>query len=320
MTVGDEPIRVYTKTGRLVRQKVERTGCGTAVGFRPATSAGATTAWPTKGIVLYCILYCMGWFISIISLLVSLPTKGAGRFITDDFSANGAFLSHAESRERLGPGLPIHTLRIHDADTVGGPGATQATGALDQALLPQGMLAGLAALKADGAIHNISLGMNAHRGHRTVVGGDASWTPAVIIDFIEAAPEGLFDSALLAYGWNLLNQDAYEVMAVCAQNGISVHLAGIFGGGQYPLFNRDGPNFDVDKVAKWEKLANKHSVSLAAVAISFGALPTCVEKVVMGLRSVAELKMNLEAMTEVVPEALWVEAQSLGLLRKDLPF
>ena len=41
-----------------------------------------------------------------------------GRTITDDFSANGAFLSHGESRQRLGEGLSIDTLRIHDADTV----------------------------------------------------------------------------------------------------------------------------------------------------------------------------------------------------------
>ena len=38
--------------------------------------------------------------------------------------------------------------------------------------------------------------MNAH----PAIGGQGGkWTPAVIINFIEAAPAGTFDSALLAY-------------------------------------------------------------------------------------------------------------------------
>ena len=164
LEVGGEPVFIYTKTGRLVR---ERTG-GDSLGWRPAGS-GATGAqqWPISG--------------------------EAPRTITDDFSANGAFLSHGESLQRLAGDLKIDTLRIHDADTVGGPGATQATGALDQALLPQGMLAGLTALKQAGQITHVSLGMNAHLQHRTIVHGDASWKPAVITDFIRAAPPGTFD-------------------------------------------------------------------------------------------------------------------------------
>jgi hypothetical protein len=51
-----------------------------------------------------------------------------------------------------------------------------------------------------GTIAKVSLGMNAHRQHRTVAQGLVSWTPAVINDFVETAPEGMFSSALLAYG------------------------------------------------------------------------------------------------------------------------
>jgi hypothetical protein len=60
-----------------------------------------------------------------------------------------------------------------------------------------------------GAIANVSLGMNAHRQHRTVAQGPASWTPAVINDFVEAAPEGTFSSALLAYGESRPNRVAH---------------------------------------------------------------------------------------------------------------
>jgi aryl-alcohol dehydrogenase-like predicted oxidoreductase len=120
LVVDGEPVYVYTKTGRLIRHRIE-SGDGAEdddeLAWRPAGPAHGPT-------------------------MAQWPAPGAPRVVTDDFSANGAFLSFAESRQRLGGGLAIDTLRIHDADTVGGPGASQATGALDQALLPQGMLAG----------------------------------------------------------------------------------------------------------------------------------------------------------------------------------
>ena len=101
-------------------------------------------------------------------------------------------------------------------------------------------------------------------------------------------------------------------------------------GGQYPLFVPKPE--DADRVAQWEALAAKHGVSLPAVAIAFGAawnpcfaacasslpwqlvvfirivrefdwklrrvfpagaLPRCVSKVVMGVRSTDGLAMNM---------------------------
>jgi hypothetical protein len=125
MEVGGDPIYIYTKTGRLIRERID---AESGLGWRPAgPGADGAQQW---------------------------PAVGGRRIVTDDFSANGAFLSHGESRQRLGGDLRIDTLRIHDADTVGGLGATQATGALDQALLPEGMLAGMTALKQDGASHS----------------------------------------------------------------------------------------------------------------------------------------------------------------------
>ena len=175
LVVDGEPVYIYTKTGRLIRHRIESDAEGAdELAWRPAGPAHGPT-------------------------MAQWPEPGAPRMVTDDFSANGAFLSFAESRQRLGGGLAIDTLRIHDADTVGGPGTSQATGALDQALLPQGMLAGLRALRKDGQIQKVSLGMNSHRQHRAPHSEDGLWTPEVITDFIEAAPKGTFDSALLAY-------------------------------------------------------------------------------------------------------------------------
>lgn len=87
---------------------------------------------------------------------------------------------------------------------------------------------------------------------------------------------------------------------------------------RYPLF-APKPEHQ-EKVSQWIALAKTHGVTLAAVAIAFGALPKCVTKVVMGLRSVEELDSNMAAMSEDVPPALWADAQAKGLLRPDLAF
>ena len=214
MIVGGKEVRIYTKTGRLVRRRIKDAPEGD-LGWRPAEVVKVTedgAHGPRR--------------VGPVTVEKTLPIPKNQRGIADDFSANGAFTSYAESLGRLGTHARVHTLRMHDADTAGGKGARLASGALDQAALPTGMLAGLKAMRTDGTIENVSLGMNAHRKHM------GRWTPSVIIDLIDAVPEGTIDSALLAYGWNLLCQDGLEVMVKCQQAGIAVHIAGTFGGEQ----------------------------------------------------------------------------------------
>lgn len=279
--VDGTEVHVITKTGRLVRQ---RTNDG--LGWRPQ---------PGGGIV-----------------------PKAERAIADDFSANGAFVSYSESMERLG--VPaIDTLRMHDADSCGGPGAVFFSGAIDQALDPQGMLAGMRALRDDGLIKRVSLGMNAHRGHRDSLKGKGTWSPSVITDIIDAAPTGTIDSALLAYGFNLLCHDALEVIAGCQRAGVKVHVAGTFGGDLYSIFRPVGPEQKA-KVAEWQLLADDYGVSLSAVAIHFAFLPECVERVIFGMRSVEEVERNMAALAEEVPAKIWDEAQRRGLLPTELKF
>ena len=276
-----QPLKIYTKCGRLVRRKQPALRPG-ELGWRPACCG---RPWPA----------------------------GTDGIITDDYSANGAFLSYTESRERL-QGLAIHTLRIHDPDTNGGPGTKLATGSLDQALLPEGMLSGMRALRMDGKVVHVSVGMNAHPG----IGLDGmSWTPSVIIDFIQAAPPRTFDNVLLAYGWNLLAQHGLPVLLCCQNAGIDVHLAGAFGGATFePLF--DPKPEHRDKVSKWRSLAQGHGVSLAAVALAFAALPRCVKKIVVGMTKVEDVCMCIAQLKENVPTSLWHDAQSQGLLHPDL--
>ena len=140
------------------------------------------------------------------------------------------------------------------------------------------------------------------------------WTPSVITDLIEAAPAGTIDSALLAYGWNLLCHDALEVMECCERHGVRVHSAGTLGGELYSIF-RPPPQLR-PRQQQWQALARRHGVSLPAVAIRFAFLPTCVEKVVIGMTTPDEVAMNMAALREAarVPAAIWADAQAAGLL------
>ena len=43
--------------------------------------------------------------------------------------------------------------------------------------------------------------------------------------------DGIFDSALLAGGWNLLSQTGLPCLLECARRGVDVHVAGVFNSG-----------------------------------------------------------------------------------------
>ena len=74
------------------------------------------------------------------------------------------------------------------------------------------------------------------------------------------------------------------------------------------------------KLNLWKALASNHNVSLPAVACSFSALPNCVDKLVMGMKSVAEVNNNLNALEESnkVPIEIWAEAVKEGLLEGEI--
>lgn len=103
------------------------------------------------------------------------------------------------------------------------------------------------------------------------------------------APPGSFDSALLAGGWNLLNQEGLRTLLEAQKRGIGVHNAAIFGGGLLVggvtyLYSEDRVTKELrQRTDEWSELAEEHGLSLPAVAVAFAALPACVTKVVIGL-------------------------------------
>jgi D-threo-aldose 1-dehydrogenase len=229
-----------------------------------------------------------------------------------DRSARAARHTVAVSKETMGL-KTLHTVRFHDA-----PDST----VVAEALADDGLLAGLRELRAQGEIDNISLGMCVSPDRN----GPGDSNADLILELIRGAPDGTFNSAMLAYGWNLHNQAALPVMLECQRRGIEVHAAGVF------WFNGYGVLFDpslapdteegeatLAKRSAWLALAEKHGVSLGAVALSFAALPQVIGRVVMGMKSPEEVALNLSSLAEEVPFEIWAEAKAEGLIDASVP-
>ena len=123
-----------------------------------------------------------------------------------------------------GPFEGLHCLRVHDPNDTGydarGPYSPDD---VDACLAPGGHLEGMVALRTAGKIKEVSLGMNSVGFNE--VGEDRAEN---VLRLIKGAPLGTFDSALLAYGYNLFNQDGLEILEECEARGIAVHVAGAF--------------------------------------------------------------------------------------------
>jgi aryl-alcohol dehydrogenase-like predicted oxidoreductase len=60
----------------------------------------------------------------------------------------------------------------------------------------------------------------------------------------------------------------------------------------------EAPEEMIQNTKAWGDLAAAHGVSLPAVAVAFGALPECVEKLVIGMASAEEVAENVAWLAE----------------------
>jgi aryl-alcohol dehydrogenase-like predicted oxidoreductase len=246
-------------------------------------------------------------------------------------TAEAAKQSLEESIKRMNLVGPPGAFAFHD---IAGGDLPTTNDLVDAAVAPGGMIEGLRELREQGAIREVSLGMNANgdrpgsaaRPESRPESCTTNTEPQQILKLLRAAPPQTFDSALISGGWNLLNQDAYEVFVECEQQGISVHNAGVFAGG---LIAGGTPTERMpyvvnetirEKVKQWEELADEFEVPLVAVALRFAALPAVVSKLVIGFVSPDEVRTTLTFLRDgkYIPSALFETAKARGLIRKEI--
>ena len=230
-------------------------------------------------------------------LLVEPGTPAPSMFAEDsglerrfDFSADGVRRSLEDSLVRLGLDRADIVL-VHDPDDH-----------LDEAIASA--LPALAALRDEGLIGAIGAGMN---------------TVAPLVRIVREAD---VDCILLAGRHTLLDHSASaELLPRCVERGVSVIAAGVLNSGILGD-PRDGATFDYEpaSAARLEQarrigaVCERHGVSLPVAATAFPLRHPAVACVLVGARSPDEVAADVEAMQRAIPDALWADLVSAGLL------
>lgn len=223
----------------------------------------------------------------------------------NDYSYDGAMRSFEDSLNRLGRDR-IDIVMIHDVDR-------RNQGARFEEVFAQAMAGAYKAilsLREQGTITAIGCGLN-------------DWEACQA--FAEA---GDFDCFLLAGRYTLLEQASLEsFLPLCEKRGIGIVLggpynSGILASGAMPgaWFNYEPATDEVlKKVRAIEKICAAHGALLKAAALQFPLHHPCVASVIPGISKAGELDENLRMLRTSVPDALWRDLKSAGLMDARAP-
>ncbi len=224
-----------------------------------------------------------------------------------DYSHDGIMRSIEFSLERLGVDR-IDILFAHDLD-IFNHGSEEALNSKLDELMTSGYDA-LVSLRDQGVISAFGAGIN-------------EWQPAKWM-----AERGDFDLFLLAGRYTLLEQEALtSFMPLCQQRGIGIVLGGPYNSGilatgpvSGAFYNYDPAPADVlDRVGKIKAICDKHDVRLIEAALRFPLHHPSVVSVIPGGQSADQVRGNRTILDAAIPDALWAELKSAGLMRVDAP-
>lgn len=218
-----------------------------------------------------------------------------------DYSYDGAMRSFEQSLLRLGTDR-IDILLIHDVDPwTHGDDMVEAR--YREAL--GGAYRAMRALKDQGVIRAIGLGLDDH---------------IFCERFLRDAD---FDVILLAGRYSLLEQPAAETLLPLAlEKGIGVMLGGVFNSGILATGAVAGARYNyepappevMDRVGRIEAVCRAHGVALPHAALQFVLRHPAVSTVVLGAVHPDEVARNLAAFDQPVPEPLWDDLATAGLI------
>jgi len=212
-----------------------------------------------------------------------------------DFTAEGIRASLDESLDRMGLErvdiLYLHDPERHDLDL-----------ALAQAL------PALAELRESGAVSAVGVG---------------TMTTATMEAVTTSSP---VDVVMVAGRYTLLEQPAAAVLSMMAQRGTAAVAASVFNSGLLASARPSrNARYEYGRLPDelWNRLqriadvCDAHDVPIPAAAIQFPLRSAAVRSVVLGGSRPAQVSENAALMAREIPEALWRDLASAGLIPPD---
>ena len=224
-----------------------------------------------------------------------------------DYSYDGVLRSMEFSLERLGVDR-IDILYGHDLD-VFNHGSQEVLSAKLREFLDGGHKA-LVELREQGVIKAFGLGIN-------------EWEPAQWV-----VEHGDPDIILLAGRYTLLEQKALKsFLPMCEGRGVGIVIGGPYNSGILATGPRPGafynynpaPRDILERVSSIEAVCTRHGVRMVDAAFQFPLCHPTVVSVIPGGQSVMEMESNLRAATADIPNDLWWELKSEGLISSAAP-
>jgi D-threo-aldose 1-dehydrogenase len=145
---------------------------------------------------------------------------------------------------------------------------------------------------------------------------------------IEAMAHADLDCFLLAGRYTLLEQTALDhFLPECQKRGISVIIGGPYNTGILASEPVEGATYDYETVdaellsraRRIFHVCESHGVPLPSAALQFPLLHPAVCSVIPGARSAREVEQNVGYLGRHIPEELWRDLRSEGLLHPEAP-
>ncbi|MGY0061630.1 aldo/keto reductase [Streptomyces sp. LZ34] len=214
-----------------------------------------------------------------------------------DFSRDGIRRSVEDSVTRMGVDR-IDMLFLHDAEKH------------FEDALRTGYPA-LAELRSEGVVGAIGAGMY-HTGMLT-----------------KLVQEADVDAVMLSGHYTLLQHGALDdLLPACAERSVSVLAASIFNSGLLATPRpAEGAHFEYapasrELVRRTHRIADvceAHGVTLPQVAMAFPLRHPVVAGIVVGMRTVEEVRSNVESFGAEIPDGVWADLRGEGLLDERVP-
>ena len=224
-----------------------------------------------------------------------------------DYSYDGIMRSYEDSLQRLGLNS-IDLLLIHDLDYFFHPNEERVTASMAQ-VYTSGWRA-LDELRSSGQIKGVGAGLN-------MLGMVPRFLDMVDLDFF-----------IIAMPYTLLDQDTLDVeFAECAERNVNIVIGSVFASGilatgptENALYAYAPASAEImEKTRRMEAVCQRHHVPLPAAALQFPLAHPVVSAVIPGAHKPAHIHSNIKCFQHPIPDVLWAELKTEGLLREDAP-